>query len=350
MPRAPYFSRLRGVFAAFAATLALACGASEQTNQSAPTAVIVAFEPNTTQVACVPVTAPLDGSVGAPVLVTGACSTDPESRSLTYAWSLALTPPGASPTFDDVGAAVPTFVPNDAGTYELELVVSNGTASSPPAKAEVVVDACGGRAPVASATSSDAMAYLGETITLSAAVTDADTLPDCNAHSAVFTYAWSLDEIPDGSSAALDDPSAAAPTFVVDVEGHYVASVVVTDPTGRASDPAAVELDAAACGNNPPVIAATESAPAMPAAGDTVSLGASVIDADTLPDCAAHAPDFSYDWSFGALPAGSKAALDDAHIADPSFVADKKGSYGLLLTVTDPTGRTASSSLAVDVR
>ncbi|HTQ03783.1 MAG TPA: hypothetical protein VMI54_07990 [Polyangiaceae bacterium] len=343
--------RAAGVAAAvFVALSATGCGASEQSGAGAPTAVIVAFQPDTTEVACHPVTAPIAARIGAPVLVTAACSNDSNHDALEYTWSLAKTPAGATPTLENTDAAVPTFVPNDGGTYDLELVVSNGTVQSAPAHATVEVDACGGHAPSVVASSSDADTYLGESVTLSADVTDADTLPDCNAHAADFTYAWSLSEVPDGSSATLDDPSASAPSFVTDVAGHYVATVVVTDPTGRASDPADVALDAAACGNNPPVIAITESAPATPSVGDVVTLGAGVTDADTDPSCGAEPADFTYAWSLGEMPAGSTAALDDAHIADPSFVADKKGSFGFMLTVTDPTGRTASSSLTVVVR
>jgi chitodextrinase len=343
--------RFLGVVAAsFASLSALGCGASEHAEPGAPTALIVAFAPNTPQAVCKPVTAPLDGHIGEPVYVTAACSTDPAAGKLDYAWSLVETPPGAQPTLLNTNAAVPTFLPNDGGTYELRLVVSNGTVASAPALATVVVDPCGGHAPSATALSSDPAAYLGESITLSANVTDADTLDDCNAHAADFTYAWSLDVVPDGSDASLDDSSSSAPAFVTDVEGEYVATLVVTDPTGRASEPSAVAVEAAACGNDPPVIAATESAPARPSVGDEVTLGAGVVDTDTLPECAAHAAVFTYAWSFGELPARSVAKLDDPHIADPSFVPDQKGHYRLLLRVTDPTGRTASSSLVVDVR
>lgn len=335
--------------ASLASLSALACGASEQAGPGAPTALIVAFAPHTTQAVCVPVSAPLAGRVGEPVLVTAACSIDPAAGKLTYAWSLAKAPAGAKPTLLNTNAAVPTFLPNDGGTYELKLVVSNGTVTSAPASATVVVDPCGGHAPSVTATSSDPAAYLGESITLSADVTDADTLAGCTAHAADFTYAWSLDEVPDASGANLDDPSSSTPTFVTDVAGEYVATLVVTDPTGRSSEPTAVTIEASACGNNPPVIAATESAPATPSVGEKVTLGAGVVDTDMLPECAAHAAVFAYAWSFGELPAQSKATLDDPHLADPSFVPDQKGDYGLVLTVTDPTGRTASSSLTVDV-
>lgn len=344
------WAALRGSLGVVAASLALGCGASEQAAAGAPSAIIVAFEPDSTAVACKPVSAPLAGRIGAPVLVTAACSTDPGAGKLTYAWSLAETPAGATPVLLNTSDAVPTFLPNDGGTYALKLVVSNGVTTSAPATATVEVDPCGGHAPSVVPSSSDAAAYLGESITLSADVTDADTLAGCNAHGDDFSFAWSLDAAPDGSAASLDDASASTPTFVTDVAGEYVATVVVTDPTGRAGDPASVTIEASACGNNPPVVAAMESAPATPAVGDAVTLGASVVDTDTLAACAAHAADFSYAWSFGELPSRSKAALDDPQAADPSFVPDQKGDYGLELTVTDPTGRTAASSLTVTVR
>ncbi len=344
------WSELCRSLGAVAALAVLGCsGVSERVEPGAP-AALIAFAPDGEHAACRPVTTALDGRIGEPVLVTAACSSDPAGGKLTYAWSLSLTPEGAEPTLLNTRAAVPTFLPNDAGTYELELVVSNGSATSAPATASVIVDPCGGHAPSVTTASSDGAAYLGERITLSAVVSDEDTLDGCGAHADDFTYAWSLAEVPGGSQAALDDASASTPSFATDVAGDYVASLIVTDPTGRSSEPALVTVRASACGNNPPVLAAVASAPAAPRVGDQVTLGASVVDPDTLPECAAHASLFSYAWSFAERPAHSKAALDEPHLADPSFVPDQKGNYGLALSVTDPTGRTATSTVSVDVQ
>jgi hypothetical protein len=167
--------------------------------------------------------------------------------------------------------------------------------------------------------------------------------------SADFTYAWMLTAVPAESHASLNATSVDAPSFVVDAPGEYMARVVATDADGRASDPAEVRIEANSCGANAPVVSLLTSAPALPVTGDTVTLGASVTDADTDPTCNAHAAVFAYAWSFSDLPPGSRARLNDAHIEHPSFVADVAGTYALELVVTDPTGRQGSASVMVDV-
>jgi len=49
------------------------------------------------------------------------------------------------------------------------------------------------------------------------------------------TYDWTLRSIPDGSTAVLSDPTLVAPQFVADLEGVYVAELVVND--GELSSP-----------------------------------------------------------------------------------------------------------------
>ena len=46
-----------------------------------------------------------------------------------------------------------------------------------------------------------------------------------------FTYYWAFESIPDGSEAFLSDPNSETPSFVPDIEGEYVISLVVNDGT-----------------------------------------------------------------------------------------------------------------------
>lgn len=192
--------------------------------------------------------------------------------------------------------------------------------------------------------------HVGELVTLSAEATAADGAVGCMTRvTADFTYEWMLTAVPAESHASLNSNFVDAPSFVTDAPGEYVARVVATDAAGRASDPAEIRVEASSCGANAPVVSLLTSAPATPVAGDTVTLGAAVTDADTDPTCAAHAAVFTYAWSFSDLPPGSRARLNNAHVEHPSFVADVAGTYALSLVVTDPTGRQGSASVMVDV-
>ncbi len=75
--------------------------------------------------------------------------------------------------------------------------------------------------PVASAGSDQAVTS-GSTVSLSGAQSsdeDGDTL----------SYTWSFSSVPSGSSASLSSTSSSETTFVADIDGSYVASLVVND-------------------------------------------------------------------------------------------------------------------------
>jgi len=208
---------------------------------------------------------------------------------------------------------------------------------------------CHVSAPAVVPTSSDVAPHVGELVTLGAETASVGASGECVARTSDFTYSWLLTSVPAESHASLNATTVDAPSFVVDAAGTYVARVVAVDSTGHAGQPAELRIEAGSCGANPPVVGLLSSAPATPVSGDTVTLGASVTDADTDATCDAHAASFEYAWSFTDLPPGSHSALNDAHVEHPSFVADTAGTYALALVVTDPSGREGTASVSVDV-
>jgi hypothetical protein len=50
-----------------------------------------------------------------------------------------------------------------------------------------------------------------------------------DANSDILTYKWTITTKPTGSTAALSSATAASPTFVADLAGVYVATLVVND-------------------------------------------------------------------------------------------------------------------------
>ncbi len=77
---------------------------------------------------------------GAWVALDGTASSDPDGLPLHYTWSFVATPPGSAAAFRDATLASPSFLPDLAGTYDLQLVVSNGTKSSPPDRVSITAD------------------------------------------------------------------------------------------------------------------------------------------------------------------------------------------------------------------
>ena len=253
------------------------------------------------------------GFVGDTITLDGTDSTDVDGDPLTFLWSLSSRPEGSTAALSDPTSVTPTFTVDVFGTYVAQLVVHDGTVTSAPAS--VVVTTINSR-PVANA-GPDREATTGDTVTLDAsASTDIDGNP--------LTYSWALIGVPDGSSALLSDASAVQPTFTADLPGLYVAQLVVRDGA-LDSAPDTVSITTVPPPNRAPV--ANAGPDQSVELGSTVQLdggGSSDPDGDGV----------TYRWSL-TRPTGSAAALSATDIATPAFVADVPGTYVAQLIVND---------------
>lgn len=119
----------------------------------------------------------------------------------------------------DRTAVHPTFTPDVAGAYVVQLVVDDGTLDSAPVTVTVTAD----DAPVADAGAA-------QTVNEGALVTlDGSGSSDLSGDP--LTYAWSFSSRPVGSTAALDTTDPVHPTFTADKAGAYVVQLVVNDGT-----------------------------------------------------------------------------------------------------------------------
>lgn len=182
--------------------------------------------------------------------------------------------------------------------------------------------------PVANAGAAQSV-VAGSTVTLDASNSSAATGKS-------MTYAWTLTSKPAGSAAALSAPTTAKPTFVADVAGAYVASVIVNDGT-TASSAAAITVTASVA-NAAPVANAGVAQNVVAGSGVTLD-GSASSDANSDP--------LTYAWTLTSKPGGSSAALSSLTSAKPTFSADVAGTYVASLTVND--GKVSSSSVTVSI-
>lgn len=262
-------------------------------------------------------------ALGLPVQLDGSASSDVDGDALTYAWQLVQRPAGSFATLERPDEVAPAFTPDLAGQYVIELVVDDGTVSSPP---DTVVISTANSRPIASA-GSDQTAPVGASV-----VFDGSTSSDPDGDP--LTYRWSLNARPTGSASALQGATTSSPTLPIDRAGIYVAQLIVND--GRADS----EADTVSVSTQNSAPLAVIDGPSSLHFGGTVPLsGVRSSDPDGDP--------LGFNWSLLSAPQDSVAALSDPFAIAPSFLADRPGIYVAQLIVGDGTLNSAPVSLSI---
>jgi len=138
--------------------------------------------------------------LGALVTLDGSASTDPDSQSLTYRWSLLSAPHGSTAALSDPTAIHPTFIADAPGSYVAQLIVNDGFRDSTP---NTAVISTLNSIPVANAGPAQNV-RTGTTVQL-------DGSASSDADHDLLTFRWSILASPSGSAAALSNPSIVNP-------------------------------------------------------------------------------------------------------------------------------------------
>ena len=180
-------------------------------------------------------------TAGTSVQLDGSDSSDDNSETLIYSWSLLSAPPMSTATLDDPTLVNPSFFADQPGDYLIELVVIDEVPlASPPIQITISSENV---APTADA-------GLDQSVLVnSPAILDGLGSLDVDGHS--LTYAWVLTEQPVGSLAMLVDPGASMPSLTPDVAGDYTLELVVNDGfvDSEATEESAVTVTAISAGD-----------------------------------------------------------------------------------------------------
>ncbi len=253
--------------------------------------------------------------VGTQATLDGSGSSDPdEDYPLTYSWQIVSKPAGSTATLSDPNAVAPSFTADMLDDYTIELIVTdNRGGQSPP---DYVLVSTFNTSPVADAGPDQAIIEVGTTVQL-------DGTQSYDAEGDDMTFFWTITQKPAESTAELSDPCSPIPTFVADIHGDYIITLVVTDIFAAASDPDSVTVG---FDNIKPVADAGGDQAVM--IGDTVLL-------DGIASSDANGDLLTYSWAFTSVPPGSTAVIADPAAPQTSFVPDEPGSYVVSLVVND---------------
>lgn len=259
-------------------------------------------------------------SSGATVQLNGTGSTSARGDAITFLWSIVSTPSGSAAALSNTSAPRPTFVADQNGLYQLQLVVTDahGVASL-PSLVNIAVGPGFSVAPVANA-GSYPIAAIGTPVTL-----DGSQSTDVSG-AGPLTYSWSIYFGPAGTNAypAGDGIFSPAETLTPDLFGQYYLQLTVTDSNSNSAT-AKVSLD-------------TQQHYLVPVADAGKAQVVQQSNAVQLDGSHSFDPDGSsitgYQWTLLWKPPGSTAQLAAATSAAPALTVDQPGDYVVQLVVT----------------
>ena len=249
-------------------------------------------------------------AVNETVTLDGSASSDDDGDQLSYSWQIVAKPASSSAELLDANSISPSFILDASGSYEIELIVSDGQLNSSPSKVTISTS---NSAPIAEAGQGQS-ATIGTVIML-----DASESSDIDGDA--LSYLWSVTDRPDNSLAELSDDMAVRPEFTLDKAGSYTFQLIASDGQLDSVDTVTITTE-----NSTPVAnAGDDQSATITTLINLDGSGSTDVDGDAL----------TYTWSLISVPLNSMASLTDPMSAMPSFSIDVAGDFVAQLTVSD---------------
>jgi hypothetical protein len=245
------------------------------------------------------------------VELNASLSSDLDNDPLTYEWELTRRPNGSAAELSDPNAVTSVFIPDRLGDYIVQLIVNDGKVNSDPIILTIQVY----EKPVAIAVYAQQLPVQQEV-----QLDGTGSRPGTDGNS--LTFQWDINQKPDGSNAALSDPTSDKPSFIPDKPGIYIIQLIVNDGIND-SAPFILEYETL---NSKPIAQFDYNKPIY--LNQVVELAAtpsSDLDNDPM-TCL---------WEILSRPENSNAVLSDPNAVTPSFVADQLGDFEVQLIVND---------------
>jgi len=264
----------------------------------------------------------VSATAGYPMSLSGAGSSNPDTGTLAYAWTLVSKPAGSVASLDTATGPFAQITPDLLGDYGVKLVV---TAPSGIASSYVTTVSVKNRRPIAAIGSNATPVALPSGPTLRLPANTTVTLrgtSSLDADGDALTYLWTLAAKPAGSATVLSGTDKSTVQLTTDLSGSYQVVLRVTDPSGAYSEQTLI----VASGNAAPVAVVDKSRISVLAGvASTTSAELSYDDdGDAL----------TYSWALDAKPAASTATASSS-ASRLAFTPDVAGTYVASVTVSD---------------
>lgn len=272
---------------------------------------------------------------GDEVTIDGSQSSDPDGDPLRFYWEF-QAPEGSAVAELDPRDQIISFVADKPGTYTVSLSVSDGEyrSASKSVTIEAAVFVAEEGSPLANA-GADRTVEVDTEVRLDGS---ASVDPDGDA----LTYAWTINQAPLGSSAALSDATVVDPRFTPDMVGEYRVGLKVSDGQ-HTSREAHVTITA--------VEEIEENLGPIADAGENQNGAVGTrVDLDGSNSSHLNGGDevLSYFWSFDVQPQQSGAiAINRPFSANAWFVPDAEGTYVVRLEVRDSQENLATDTATI---
>jgi hypothetical protein len=285
-------------------------------------------------------------TVGASILLDGSASTDADGDAVAVAYEITSKPASSAAQLTVTGQTARLIV-DQLGVYKIRAKGTDGRGGS--FESNYVFEANNQAPnPVLVATASAVTQDNGSAVVTTSVgydvVVDAGTSTDADGDA--LQYAWSLQGKPAGSAVSLSATTGASVRLIPDVLGDYTVRATVTDPRGATG----IRTVIVRANNRRPLanIATNATPQALASAPDLMVPPGTELTLRGDGSADADGDALSYAWTLETKPSGSTAALSSTSIANPRFVADAAGSYGLLLRVTDGAGAFSERRVTVN--
>lgn len=251
---------------------------------------------------------------------------------LSYDWKIITKPFGSSAVLSFSDNVKPSLIPDMSGAYVVQLIVDNGIAKSQPAKVTITVfDTELPKAPTANAGANQNV-KAGQSVKLNGAASS-------SSKGEPLSYSWSLISKPFGSMAWLNNNTTVTPSFTPDLDGTYIAQLIVNDGLSNSS-PSTVSITVTSTNATPVALAGDDKSVPINSKVTLDGSRSSDSDGDTL----------RYIWTMVSKPSTSQAFLLGNETVSPSFTADKAGNYVVSLVVNDGLEDSKTSSIVIEAK